>query len=164
MSELLPFTALHVSLIGPDLSPAPNGGPRNMERRGERLLVETHQGEYLEWRNAQSSRDGGASPDLAIAFNSGCGTDEAAWREVVGRLLEERTPLVCTSFDEEDAAADARFLDACGAAFVHRTKRNAFSSALGELRTGRQGEASEEGAPPRIGYSNAFWHVIRGRL
>ena len=41
-----------------------------------------------------------------LAFNSGCGTDCEQWRGSLERVLDERIPLVCTSFDEEDAEAD----------------------------------------------------------
>ena len=87
--------------------------------------------------------------------------------------LPRNTPpaVVCTSFDEADAEADDRFLESCNAKFTQLATRNAFASALPELRTGRQGEAAADIAlrygvalPPRIGYSNAYWRAVLGRM
>lgn len=166
LCELMPFTAVHLALIGPDLS----SGDQGVERLGDRLTVETHGLPYLEWLNAPKT-----VPDVVMAFNSGCGTDREQWRGAIERVLDDKTPLVCTSFDEADAEADASFLDELNANLILRKQRNPFASALPEQRTGRQGEAqaaapadflAKYGAPllkPRIGHSNAYWHVAQGR-
>lgn len=171
LCELMPFTAVHLALIGPDLT----SGDRGVERLSDRLTVETHGLPYLEWLDVSAAGGKQPAPDVVLAFNSGCGTDCEQWRGSLERVLDERIPLVCTSFDEEDAEADAGFLDELDANLIIRQRRNPFAAALPEQRTGRQGEAqaaapadflAKYGAPllkPRVGYSNAYWHIARGR-
>ena len=123
---------------------------------GERMTAVCHKGDYIKWRLESDA----ATPSLALGLNSGLGTDQNLWREVLQLLLEEEAPLVFTSFDDADAESDARELDALEASRI--SEPNPFFSALPELRTAKQGEA-ESKAPTRIGYANSTWHVVRGR-
>ncbi|KAL1519566.1 hypothetical protein AB1Y20_023080 [Prymnesium parvum] len=166
LSALLPYTEVHLCLVGPALLEATG----EMQQLTNQLTVECHAVDYVAWRTRRTSRAEVPAPDAVICFNSGCGTDEDAWGGAMDLILNERSPLVCTSFDEMDAEKDDRFLVARGAHFTRSTERNSFASTLPELRTGRQGEAVLSIAqrygielPPRIGYSNALWRAIQGK-
>ena len=105
---------------------------------GERMTAVCHKGDYIKWRLESDA----ATPSLALGLNSGLGTDQNLWREVLQLLLEEEAPLVFTSFDDADAESDARELDALEASRI--SEPNPFFSALPELRTAKQGEAENK--------------------
>jgi hypothetical protein len=70
---------------------------------------------------------------------------------------------VCTSLDEADRDRDIAALDellasdsAC-AGVGRVTQLNPFASTMPELWSAREGEQS---TVDRIGYSNAYWHVV----
>ena len=113
---------------------------------GERMTAVCHKGDYIKWRLESDA----ATPSLALGLNSGLGTDQNLWREVLQLLLEEEAPLVFTSFDDADAESDARELDALEASRI--SEPNPFFSALPELHR-KQGGLSK--APTRIGYANS---------
>ena len=81
---------------------------------GERMTAVCHKGDYIKWRLESDA----ATPSLALGLNSGLGTDQNLWREVLQLLLEEEAPLVFTSFDDADAESDARELDALEASHL----------------------------------------------
>ena len=210
LAELLPPSAdATLALIGPDLDATSRrhlgasgvvtsaiGGARAPQAPSvhvaDNLGATCHVADdYARWRADAAE----PPPTLALAFNSGAGTDGALWRDTVAMILDEGTPAVFTSFDDVDAAADGALLDQMGAA--RTTAANPFASALPEVRaqcsvpsanaallrecstgahdsirhdcggasqvrTGKQGEGAT--GATRIGYANAVWHLVRGRV
>lgn len=143
LGEVMQGQSIHLSLIGPELSPS-----QKIEL-SDNLSATCHSAEYLPWRKQSKA----PAASLALCFNSGLGTDIEMWRETLDCVLNEGTPLVCTSLDEADRDADITALDQLGA---HRvTDENPFASALPILWSHR-----DQAAADRIVYSNAHCHVL----
>ncbi|KAI0311128.1 hypothetical protein OF83DRAFT_1152250 [Amylostereum chailletii] len=71
------------------------------------------------------------APDLAIAFNSGCGSEEtASWRPTIKLLVDMKIPTVFTSYQREEAGVDAALLKASGANLLPLGGPNPWGSQL----------------------------------
>ncbi|KAL3904553.1 MAG: hypothetical protein SGPRY_011244 [Prymnesium sp.] len=99
LSQLLPTTALHLALVGPAMREGGRGKSKPL-RLTSRLTAEIAREEYSSWRGEAGSWGAAATPDLAFAFNSGCGTDQDAWAGAIDQLLHEGTPSAshCTAY------------------------------------------------------------------
>lgn len=81
-------------------SPLPAPSPAQIDGAISRLTAEIAREEYSSWRGEAGSWGAAATPDLAFAFNSGCGTDQDARAGAIDQLLHEGTPSAshCTAY------------------------------------------------------------------
>ncbi|KAJ3874218.1 hypothetical protein F5051DRAFT_417392 [Lentinula edodes] len=70
-------------------------------------------------------------PDFAIAFNSGLSQEAvASWAETIRFLVAERIPTAFTSYNRDEAEAEANILRNSGANLVLGPKRNPWGSQM----------------------------------
>ena len=146
---------IHISFIGPEIATT----NEYIELVENKLLISCYTSEYVSFKQMKKY----VKPSIAMCFNSGVGTDSLLWEETIQLLLnDEDITLRLTSFDELDSEMDCKALDSFHTSNtsstninVRQTYINPFGSTMGEIRTGKQGEAF---AIPRVGYSNCYIH------
>ena len=140
LAELLPnVTAtrgIELHFVGPELTVVIGAPGTKVDAAGRMTALLTQD----MWENTITRREGDAStpneddlPDLAVAFNSGCGVDQDMWTSVIQRL-QGKVPLLLTCMDTHDTALDYRFLQGTGSRFLVNPAPNPFGSRLLEVR------------------------------
>ena len=154
---------IHLSFIGPEIATT----KEHIELIEHKLYISCYTNDYISFKQQLQMKkqdDNGMQdinpPSIAMCLNSGVGTDSLLWEETIQLLLAEKdVTLRLTSFDELDSQMDCNALDTFQSkSSLHderQTYINPFGSTMGEIRTGKQGEAS---VIPRVGYSNCFIH------
>jgi hypothetical protein len=164
LSELLPGCPQPIQLhfIGPDLTvvvPEP-GTPVDTVGRMNAVLTQSMwedavlkkcvtEADMVE--TASTAEWAVAPPDLAVAFNSGCGVDKDMWANVLLTLRMQQVPLLLTSMDTKDLALDVNFLQGMGSTFLEKPAPNPFGSRLLETRHNEDN---------RVIQSNAYWSIV----
>jgi hypothetical protein len=146
---------IHISFIGPEIATT----NEYIELVENKLFISCYTSEYVSFIQMKKI----VKPSVAMCFNSGVGTDSLLWEETIQLLLnDEDITLRLTSFDELDSEMDCKALDSFHTSNtsstninLRQTYINPFGSTMGEIRTGKQGEAF---AIPRVGYSNCYMH------
>ncbi|GJE95284.1 zinc finger MYND domain-containing protein [Phanerochaete sordida] len=121
LHRLPELQTLNLVLIGPEMTPFLDGGaaiPMDVcpqcARRGRRRVHFHRDGLYHDYVSAL----GGAykKPDLAVAFNSGCGSEETeSWKPTLRLLGERGVPSIFTAFNTDEVALDSVLLEEAGA-------------------------------------------------
>ncbi|KXZ54279.1 hypothetical protein GPECTOR_5g367 [Gonium pectorale] len=147
---------LHVAFVGPELSDIivedsdglalPQGSALAVlpPPPGRAMLYSYHLAPYQDWvagRKPRRDGDGGGvaaavsgarpaawrRPDLAVAFNSGMSeSDQKLWAPALEALIRHAVPVVFTSYNDQEAAADAGVWRAAGGQVTHGPERNPF--------------------------------------
>ncbi|KAI3609917.1 zinc finger mynd domain-containing protein 17 [Moniliophthora roreri] len=97
-----------------DSSPVPMETCPNCKQKRRTRVHEHHAATYHEYVKKQGSKYN--RPDIAIAFNSGIHESASSWQETVELLVQKSVPFIFTSYNREEAEADAKLLKAAGAA------------------------------------------------
>ncbi|EKM51464.1 uncharacterized protein PHACADRAFT_166026 [Phanerochaete carnosa HHB-10118-sp] len=116
---------LNLVLIGPEMKTvkAKDGTPVVMDtcprcfRRGRQRVQYHYASLYHDFVASQGSAY--TTPNLAIAFNSGCGSEETeSWLPTIKSLVEKKVPSVFTAFNRDEVKLDRAILESAGAVLL----------------------------------------------
>ncbi|GLC41993.1 hypothetical protein PLESTB_001056500 [Pleodorina starrii] len=158
---------LHVAFVGPELREIiveesdgralPQGTALSVPPPppGRELLYSYHLCPYQEFAAGRKGECSWRRPDIAVAFNSGISEyDREMWAPALEVLVQHGVPVVFTSYNGEEAAADAAAWRAAGGEVTLGPERNPFRAME---------PVAEPSQVDNFYYQNYFWWCGRAR-